>query len=330
MKKIKVNELAREFNLTCSVLLKKLNDLGIKDVKTHMTSLKDEYVERVLFSLMGENSPSVEEIKYRLRYRNALKWINIDNVIDLKNKNFSQKEKNCINKYNLPPPEELLIDLVGELDCEGKINFNKTKDPGFSNLATSQNLPVAEEKEIKSDEFHYESNENDHDQTTIDPISSRNFIIDASNVCRSYFQENNKFSLKIVLSIVCEILKRSGTFICIFDANINHIIEKYRSDEIGIFQKLKNNWPNKFCTSTGRMQADNLILSIANNNDDLIISNDNYREFESKYKWIVSSPNRLIKGRIIDETICIPDLDVNISISKKAGNVISYLKENLD
>ena len=64
MAKTRVYELARDLNLTNQILLSKLNELDIS-VKSHMSSLDDEAVDKVKTVIFGKKEVSIEEIRVK-------------------------------------------------------------------------------------------------------------------------------------------------------------------------------------------------------------------------------------------------------------------------
>jgi hypothetical protein len=227
--------------------------------------------------------------------------------------------------------------ISDDLKIDSTRLIQTSKNMGFKKIDENQNLDRskiiqlviryikenANKKNNNNDIVNNRGEENDSD-----PIKGHRFILDGSNICQAYFQEKNKFSIRILLSIVCEILKRGGSFISMFDANIRYKIEEKKQDEIKHFKTLTRSWPDRFCLSTGRIPADDFILSRANETGDSIISNDNFINYESKYKWI-SQPRRLIKGKIMGDKISIPHLNLSIPVYKRIGNAINIIRANL-
>jgi translation initiation factor IF-2 len=64
MAKTRVYELARDLNLTNQILLSKLNELDIS-VKSHMSSLDDEAVDKVKTVIFGKKEVSIEETRVK-------------------------------------------------------------------------------------------------------------------------------------------------------------------------------------------------------------------------------------------------------------------------
>jgi translation initiation factor IF-2 len=64
MAKVRVHELARDLNMTNKVLLAKLNDMDIA-VKSHMSSLDDDVIEKIKASLFGTKKETIEETRIK-------------------------------------------------------------------------------------------------------------------------------------------------------------------------------------------------------------------------------------------------------------------------
>ena len=61
MSKIRINELARELEVKPSVILELLPELGVKDKKTHSSSLDDEVVLNLRRRVTGTGAPDEDE-----------------------------------------------------------------------------------------------------------------------------------------------------------------------------------------------------------------------------------------------------------------------------
>jgi len=64
MAKVRVHELARDLNMTNKVLLAQLNDMDIS-VKSHMSSLDDDVIEKIKASLFGTKKETIEETRIK-------------------------------------------------------------------------------------------------------------------------------------------------------------------------------------------------------------------------------------------------------------------------
>ena len=64
MARLRVYELARDLNMTNKVLLAKLNDLDIA-VKSHMSALDEELIDKIKSSLFGGKEETIEETRIK-------------------------------------------------------------------------------------------------------------------------------------------------------------------------------------------------------------------------------------------------------------------------
>lgn len=64
MAKVRVHELARDLNMTNKVLIAKLNDMDIS-IKSHMSSLDDDIIEKIKASLFGTKKETIEETRIK-------------------------------------------------------------------------------------------------------------------------------------------------------------------------------------------------------------------------------------------------------------------------
>ncbi len=64
MAKTRVYELAREFNMTNTVLIEKIKEMGIS-VKSHMSALDDETAAMVKAELFSKKPEAVEEVRIK-------------------------------------------------------------------------------------------------------------------------------------------------------------------------------------------------------------------------------------------------------------------------
>ena len=65
MAKIRIYELAKIFNMTNKELLGKLDELGIEDIKSHMSSLDDDVVEKVKAIFFSARPEKIEEVRVK-------------------------------------------------------------------------------------------------------------------------------------------------------------------------------------------------------------------------------------------------------------------------
>ena len=102
MAKVRVHELARDLNMTNKVLLAKLNDMDIA-VKSHMSSLDVEVIEKIKASLFGTKKETVEETRIKptvIRRRKKAK-------VDTPSTDETQPEEAALSEEAETPAEKI-------------------------------------------------------------------------------------------------------------------------------------------------------------------------------------------------------------------------------
>lgn len=170
------------------------------------------------------------------------------------------------------------------------------------------------------------------------------FIIDGSNVC--YWKEDRSFCFSLVLELLIQLKKRGDSFICFFDANIEHQFAAMGKDA-SIIKDLLRNYMQYFKTVPAGNRADDYIIVAANRYDAAIITNDKFedeqeKQYASKINWLSkkTQSQRLYKGQVMyfgedfgDEwVLMIPDLgiekEINEDVEKKVNELIPLLGDN--
>jgi len=315
--KKRVYELARDLNVTNKILLDKMKRTEI-NVKSHMSALDDETVNKLKQAhiLHGDIIPEsrVKPTVIRRRKKTLSKPQNLgDNIAPINNsqpekliktserierfrkkyEKFQTKNRSGQSSGN----QKKLTDLSKELKIPTVELRDQTKEPELDDRISKEGL----------------SDKNVDSKREFDPIKGKTFVIDGLNVCRDFFHKNDKISLKPLITILTEIIERNGKFICIFDANAVYVFKEQRNYETKFLKELLK-LDEYFCISTGRSPADDHILNRANFTRESIISNDKYDRYIKKYPWIKKEEERLIKGRVIEKYVSIPDLDIYLPL----------------
>ena len=138
-------------------------------------------------------------------------------------------------------------------------------------------------------------------------------IIDGSNVC--YW--NGSPSLKPVLTLMNELLRRNMQFDSIFDASIRHKL----GDEKPVYDFLEKKYRRYFNQAPAGDQADTYILMAADViPNTAIISQDRFQKYGSEYSWLLSG-NRLFSGMIIDNRLFVRALHINVEIPSRLNTL---------
>jgi hypothetical protein len=144
-------------------------------------------------------------------------------------------------------------------------------------------------------------------------------VFDGLNVvCTNHFY----LSFEIFLTIVNDVLIHEHDVAGIFDANTRYRIGKCQGEKrVAAYLYLLENWSNYFVETTGGVQADNLLLPLAEREDALIISNDKYRDHVDNYPWVLDQ-ERILKVCafrdfvVVGERRLCVDFDLNRAMSK--------------
>ena len=161
-----------------------------------------------------------------------------------------------------------------------------------------------------------------------DAIRSLDFLLDGTNVCGWGQQTDaNQFSLSPLMTLIVALRTlRGGKVLCIFDANT-----RFRLREVGqehLYEELLR-IPSTFVEVTGGIRADDFLLQEANQSHCQIISNDRYRDYQSRYPWLAKE-KMLVKGGILAGKIAIPHLELSIPISPSPDKLLPPLKHCLE
>ena len=162
------------------------------------------------------------------------------------------------------------------------------------------------------------------------------FLIDGSNVCRSFLPTGRSASINVLLSLLSEIINGGNIFFCIFDANMRYVLrnnhEERKAEEV--YVSLLKNYSKFFNEVPGGTRADSFILQISNRTGERIITNDTFKKDSSniskKYPWITSNTKRLIKGKVMDNHIIIPDLSIGIHLENNTISLFGNFKKLLN
>ncbi|PPQ38334.1 hypothetical protein CCS01_02610 [Rhodopila globiformis] len=127
------------------------------------------------------------------------------------------------------------------------------------------------------------------------------YVIDGNNV--AFWQRNiptSVPSLRPIFRIVNTIVANGDDFYCVFDASIDNILrENGGESEIQILDELLSVYREKFYRVTASTRADSAICEFADQTQCKIITNDLYRDYRGKYKWLEDRyTDRLIQGNM--------------------------------
>jgi hypothetical protein len=147
-------------------------------------------------------------------------------------------------------------------------------------------------------------------------LAAKAFVIDGKNViCGS--PSHPCPSLMNLLALQMELQKRKCTVKSFFDANTFFtLIKAGKNGEAYAYRRFCHDFPDVFIEVPGGSQADDYILDYANSQGMTIISNDLYREFENKYKWLHWNSNRRISFVVHSGMFQVVPLKIQAAIPK--------------
>jgi len=166
-------------------------------------------------------------------------------------------------------------------------------------------------------------------------IANKKFIIDGLNILR-YVNKDN-LDLRILLAITTALLSKNYSFECLFDAVTPFALKKMDAknshnpdymSSADLFSHLTAAMPDMFMLVPGGIQADDFIISRADNSGASIVSNDRFREDRfKKYQWLNNS-SRIIKGMVINTDVSLPVLEIQFPLAKNLSDqLVAFEKE---
>jgi hypothetical protein len=155
-------------------------------------------------------------------------------------------------------------------------------------------------------------------------LNVTHLVLDGLNIC--HWASQGEPDLRILLALALELTHRKLPFLTFFDANTPHVLGDGGSGSV--YRKLIGDRSGIFVEVPGRMRADEFILQHANDDNDHVISNDQYRDFADRYPWVAAG-DRLIKGVVAGDRILIPRLGLNIRINSDAVAVADVLVKTI-
>ncbi len=162
-------------------------------------------------------------------------------------------------------------------------------------------------------------------------IAKQKFIIDASNICRSFNPADSGSSLLPLLTLVLALCKRQARIYCVFDANERYILQN-NVNEVGnveFYQMLLDKFKHVFFEVTPGTQADDYLLELADRFNLIVISNDHFDkqhdQHTQQYSWLRIGSKRLISGTLENQLLCLPNLGLELSLRGNLPGIISEL-----
>ena len=159
------------------------------------------------------------------------------------------------------------------------------------------------------------------------------FIIDGSNICRSYLNLEGMSSLLPLITLVITLLRRRSMCVCFFDASERYLLRANASELQSeyIYERLLREVPKIFREVPAGMNADDLILEMAHKDDLQIISNDHFDKLEDRhiqlYPWLITRSKRLLPGRVKDGILIVESLGIAVKLGKSLTSLVEELRD---
>jgi len=134
-------------------------------------------------------------------------------------------------------------------------------------------------------------------------VDIQTFVIDGSNLL---YNDRQFIGTAILHALIPKLLEEGYKVIVVFDAN-----PRLRKD----ISKLRNRFKKdvEIREAPSKVEADRIVLNVADANSTYVISNDNFRDFPDK-KCVAE--RRIFKHVITSGTIQIPDIDIMASFNE--------------
>jgi hypothetical protein len=160
--------------------------------------------------------------------------------------------------------------------------------------------------------------------------SGVDIVIDGLNVIYGT-PSHQKPSLMNLLAPLPELQERKLAFKCYFDANTYFKLkEAGRHDEADAYRQFCFDFPDIFIEVPSRNRADGFLLQYAHSKGAQIISNDCYRDYYNKFRWLEQDYNRRVSFVVHSNEMQIPALDLFAAIPTDLAAAESSLRAGFE
>ena len=143
-------------------------------------------------------------------------------------------------------------------------------------------------------------------------VACSEIVIDGSNVIRA----GNSCGVVGLQALLRNLQSKGVRCHVLFDANVIHVVgEEFGSDQAQILQRMIDESAGMLSCVPGGSRADEYILLRANTDGLHILSNDQYRDYQSQYPWIAEE-RRVHKFVFTNGRLLIPDLGIDAKIDR--------------
>ena len=169
-------------------------------------------------------------------------------------------------------------------------------------------------------------------KSSIQSLSNNRFVIDGSNVCRSYLNLEGSSSLKPLITLVHTLMRNNASCVCFFDASERYLLRGNIREGEGerTYERLLREFPGIFIEVQTGENADDSILELADRDGLSIISNDRFNKIEDRhlqlYPWLNVGNNRLIRGAVVNEILIVERLGLSIHLQNDLIEAVDSLR----
>ena len=154
-------------------------------------------------------------------------------------------------------------------------------------------------------------------------------IIDGTNLLHG-MSNGKTLSLLNVLGLVIELNNRKIAFKCFFDANTFFtLLGAGKKAEAYAYRRLCYDLSDQFVEVPGRNRADDFLLDYVNKGNETIISNDQYRDFASKYAWLAKDSGRRVSFLVHSALMQVVALGLSAAIPTNLAESESLLRNQI-
>lgn len=168
----------------------------------------------------------------------------------------------------------------------------------------------------------------------VNPSPAAHYVVDASNVCRSYLELRGSSSLAPLLTLVLALMQRGDSCSCVFDANERYVLRQNSSEPEGenSYEAMCREFSAIFIEAPGGADADDTILAMANREGARVISNDRYAKpgdgYREQYPWLALG-GRLVRGEVADGVVVVDAIGLRAPLRRDATRMLSELRHLL-
>lgn len=295
---VRVYEIAKEVGVPNKEMIAKIRALGL-EVNNHMSSLDAEDVDRIRRALQPK--PTSKKTK---------------------------ADEPPVARRTLPSSEAPRILIVG--GATGTAPTASSRGARRSTIWETER-PMVLPPESDAHRLRVARQTASRQAPAPEPRREPLIVIDGSNV--GGWPRGKRFSFGAILGLCCELKRLGRDFVCYFDATARHRVrEEHRDESNGraaeaLYEKLLDVARDNFVQVAF---VDPELLSLADAENAIVISDDRYKDFRSEYAWLGNETQRrarVFAGTVLRGQVSIAALRIRVSIPTDLTDSVRYLTE---